>query len=1136
MERLVLPLEAGITGVVGPNGCGKSNIVDALRWVLGETRASQLRGGVLEDVIFNGTDTMRPLGLAEVSIVVRADKDNLLQELISYYEAAEGVVVTGSPKDAEVAQGEVTQSEVAQSEVAESEGIHDETAAEGVLVSDEADTVVSDSIGLSKQALNDDTVEITTENAPIDGAIQSDSAVEQAAGHDFMSDIRASLSKYSWLQSVSEVQVTRRLYRSGESEYFINKVPARLKDIKELFRVLGLASRGYTIIAQGEIGRIITAKPDDRRQVIEEAAHIAGFKEHINAVSKRLDDTKGQVLRIEDVIKEVSRQVAHLKRQAARAATRAELKGELVRSERELFADTFARLQARVRDVSQRADVLAEEESLAAQALREVEQKEHDARDRSMQFDAEIEQLRQQSDQIKEGLNRRNREIAQKEFRHRELQSVMQARNTEINRLDERRNMLSQRLQESKDSLERLEDRAAELEKELSVLDLSGEEEQRSISAELASLRDTQRQLDRSVREVRDALVSAQSRRDALQSQMTAASPMSQLKRALGGENQIPAEIRGDYKLLVDGIKVSDRYSKALQSVLAERATFLVVDEVSKVARTFQEVVLKADPQNKRGLGIGLFASLPQQPVPSTSSGLEGVVPLLTQVETLPWCQGIVARLLSKVWVANDLDAAMKFIENNVASNAFDEDTVVVTESGDLLSRWSFYSLRHDGGVIQIKSKVDEAAQVISSSQERYDAVAQERDAVLLSIAEKERRHSELTRLIHDTQRRLRELTNQQAEVRGRVQSEAKMLNQLQADIERIEPQRQEILSQVANLEESVQAALAEIERLRQEDNSQLEHELQTIAGSLRELEDKRRGLRDEFTQLLRAIDGKRREHDNVRNNVVRERMAVERTKGELQSTQSSVRERYGEEILATLLEVATQAQLLATELRNQLEQRVAGIRQRLEREGEVDPTVIEQHEAERKRLHEIETQREDLVSASETLQATLQELSEACTKRFVATFEAIRSNFAIFGPKLFGGGTAELRLVDPQNPLESGVEILVRPPGKKPKSIDLLSGGEKALCAIALVFSMFMVRPSPICVLDEVDAPLDEANVQRFVAFIKQMSARTQFLMITHNKASMAAADTLVGVTMPTPGASKVLTVSLQEAERQVA
>ncbi len=1120
----MLPLEAGITGVVGPNGCGKSNIIDALRWVLGETRASQLRGGVLEDVIFNGTESLRPLGLAEVSIVIRAEKDNLLAELVSYYEAAENAVARNTA-------GSEAGVDIKSDTGPEAEKISDPVVTPG-------DTL-SQTSALPTQAVNDDAVEsLGDDSGAGDGQHMSGAAEEvvEAASHDFMSDIKASLSKYSWLQAVSEVQVTRRLYRSGESEFFINKVPARLKDLKELFRVLGLASRGYTIIAQGEIGRIITAKPDDRRQVIEEAAHIAGFKEHITAVAKRLEDTKAQVLRLDDVIKEVTRQVAHLKRQAARAATRAELKEELAQSERELFADTFARLQARVRDVSQRAENFAREEAMAAEALRAVEQEEHQARERSMQFDVDIDQLRQQSDGIKDNLNRRNREIAQKESRHRELQSLVQARNTEVARLEERRTMLTQRLHDSKESLQRLEARAAELEQNLSSLDLTGEEEQRSISAELNVLRDTQRQLDRSVREVRDALVSAQSRRDALQSQMTAASPMSQLKRALGGENQIPQEIRGDFKLLVDGIKVEDRYSKALQSVLAERATFLVVDEVSKVARSFQELVLKADPSNKRGLGIGLFASVPFEPAELPSCDMEGVSPLLAHTETLPWCQGIVARLLAQVWVAADLDVAMRFIESKVSSGQLHEDTVVVTESGDLLSKWSFYSLRHDGGVIQIKSKVDEAARTIGESQRRYDAVAQERDAVLLTISEKERRHSELTRLIHDAQKRLRELSNQQAEVRGRIQSETKMLNQLQGDIERIEPQRQDVQGQVTTLQQAAEAVMEEISRLRQEDHSELEGELQRISVSLRELEDKRRGLRDEFSQLLRGIDAKRREHDQVRNTVIRERMTVERIKGELQSTESSVRERYGEEVLGTLLEIAQKAELLANDLRTQLEQRVTTIRTRLEREGEVDPSVIEQHETESKRLQEIEVQRDDLVRASETLQATLLELSEACTKRFVATFEAIRSNFALFGPKLFGGGTAELRLVDPSNPLESGVEILVRPPGKKPKSIDLLSGGEKALCAIALVFSMFMVRPSPICVLDEVDAPLDEANVQRFVSFIKEMSARTQFLMITHNKASMAAAHTLVGVTMPTPGASKVLSVSLQEAERQVA
>lgn len=1131
MDRLVLPLESGITGVVGPNGCGKSNIIDALRWVLGESRASQLRGGVLEDVIFNGTESLRPLGLAEVSIVIRAEKENLLRELISYYEQAEISVAR------EIIDVAASEPESAVSEPAAPVDTQDAGTAT-------AETAQEGSPGvLPSQPVNEDRVQTEAVEAQVQGAdesVEPEASSEDAPGatqQDFLSDIKASLSKYSWLGSISEVQVTRRLYRSGESEFFINKVPCRLKDIKELFRVLGLASRGYTIIAQGEIGRIITAKPDDRRQVIEEAAHIAGFREHINAVGKRLEDTKGQVLRLEDVIKEVTRQVGHLKRQAARAAARAELKEELAGSEQELFTDSFARLRRRARDVSERADSSAQEEQQAALALQEVVDQEQQARERSTQFDVDIERLRGGADEIKENLHKRNREIAQRESKVRELQTVVQARNSEIARLEERRTVLMQRLEESKESLQRLESRAAELEEGVETLDLSGEEEQRNIAQELSGLRDTQRELDRLVREVRDKLVSAQSRRDALQSQMAAASPMSQLKRALGGEGAIPSEIRGDYKLLVDGIKVADRYSKALQSVLAERATFLVVDEVSKVARSFQELVLKADPSNKRGIGIGLFASVAESSGENHSSGnFDGVSPLLAHVETLPWSRGIVTKLLAEVWLAADLDTAIRFIETQTAAGKPDQDTVVVTESGDLISPWSFYSLRHDGGVIQIKSKVDEATKVIVENETRYEEVSKERDRVVLSISEKERRHAELTRMIHESQKRLRELSNQQAEVRGRLQSESKMYQQLQGDIDRIEPQRAQIEGQLHTLVASVQEMNQEIEQLKQRDNSELESELNQISVSLRELEEKRRGLRDEFSQLLRSIDSKRRAHEQVRETLVRERMSAERIKGEFHSTETSVRERYGEELLKKILETAEQAQLLEQELRAQLEQRVSSIRQRLEREGEVDPTVIEQHEVESKRLEELTTQREDLIKASETLQATLQELSEACTRRFVATFEAIRSNFAVFGPKLFGGGSSELRMIDPSNPLESGVEIVVRPPGKKPKSIDLLSGGEKALCAIALVFSMFMVRPSPICVLDEVDAPLDEANVQRFIAFIKEMSSRTQFLMITHNKASMAAANTLVGVTMPTPGASKILTVSLQEAIKQAA
>lgn len=1110
MERLVLPLEAGVTGVVGPNGCGKSNVVDALRWVLGETRASQLRGDLLEDVIFNGTESLRPLGLAEVSIVLRAEKGSFYEDLVAYYEHVEIREDSAAP-------------------------IEQPEAAQAVAFDEAAPAAEESNVEVSGTPENSD--QLGPENS--DTVLISDVAgvSDPVGGRSFLADIRASLSKYAWLQSVSEVQVTRRLYRSGESEFFINKVQCRLKDLKEFFRVVGLAARGYTIIAQGEIGRIISAKPEDRRLVIEEAAHIAGYREHMNAVGKRVTDTTGQLARMEDVIKEVSRQVASLKRQAARAITRAQLKQELSVAERELLADTLGRLGMRLEEVKRRSEELSIEEQRAQESLLEAQQAEQRAREESVRFDSEIEGLRSKVEELRDHLSRRNREIGLCEARLRELGSLVQARSTELLRLDERKTMLSQRQGESKESLAKLELQQSELDKSLLEIDLSGEEELKQLAESLQALREEQRIRDRSIREIRDTLVSAQSRREAFQAQLTAASPLAQLKRALGGEHKMPAEITGNYKLLVDGIKVPERFTKALQAVLAERASFLVVDEINSVARAFQEVVLKADPSNKKGIGIGLFAAMSDEvAVPTSFPQVEGISALLSHVETVPWSQGLVSKLLSSVFFAPDLDCAFRFLEQGQRSGELKEDAVVVTESGDLVSAWSFYSLRHEGGVIQMKSKVDEAARIIAENQGAYDRLVALRDEVAARITTGESRYNELVRSVQQAQVRLREIGNRQGEIRGRLQSEQRMFNQLDSDLQRVGSQEVELRQQLGALEESIAATTEQLAGLKQRDNSDIECALAEANAALRELENNRRALRDSSTQMLRAVDAKRQAHEACRDKLYRERMMGERLQGELGSVQSQVKEKLGEEVLCDLELAVQDKPRLDEPARAELEGRVNGIRQRLEREGEVDPGVVEQHEAEAKRLDDLVAQRDDLTRAVETLQVTLGELSDACTRRFTQTFDAIRRNFAYFGPKLFGGGSAELRLLDPSRPLECGVEVVVRPPGKKPKSIDLLSGGEKALCAISLVFSMFMVRPSPLCVLDEVDAPLDEANVQRFVSFIKEMSARTQFLVITHNKQSMAAADTLVGVTMPSPGASKCLTVSLQEAVKQVA
>ena len=256
----------------------------------------------------------------------------------------------------------------------------------------------------------------------------------------------------------------------------------------------------------------------------------------------------------------------------------------------------------------------------------------------------------------------------------------------------------------------------------------------------------------------------------------------------------------------------------------------------------------------------------------------------------------------------------------------------------------------------------------------------------------------------------------------------------------------------------------------------------------------------------------------------------------ELGNIRERVRDDYGEGVLQIVIAEYGETERLSGEERKELVDSVAKLKSRINREGEVDPTSIERYEEEKNRLDDLITQRNDLEDAARTIKRTIERLTETSERRFLETFDAVQENFSKLMPRLFGGGRGSIELLDPSNPLESGVEIIARPPGKKLKRIELLSGGEKALCATGLIFSMFMVRPSPLCVLDEVDAPLDDANLVRFLSVVKEMSKRTQFILITHNKHSMATVDRLVGVTMQQPGASKVLSVSLEEAYSHVA
>lgn len=1120
MERLILPLEGGVTGVVGPNGCGKSNVVDALRWVLGETRASQLRGGTLEDVIFNGTDSLRPLGLAEVTLTLRADGNALLDDIVSPQAEAD-LVASGETIDEDRPRLTVIRGALSD-KVALSEG-----TAQNVLLEE------SDFYSAEFAA------ELGNESAPSDeedGAAQSageDINSREGDGSEVSPRRPATLTaRFQWLASVSEVQVTRRFYRSGESEFFINKVACRLKDVKDFFRAVGLGARAYTIVAQGEVGRIVTAKPTDRRLILEEAAGVVGFRDKIAEATRRLTDTSHNIVRLQDVITELERQVAVLKRQAARARARQEIKEELAAAEQALFLDTFLSLQEREEEVVRAQDIGREAEEAIGARFAELAVAEGTCREELEAVESQIDDIRARLERIREESIRRERTLAERKAKQEELRKLIQSTTSEIVRIQERCRVLAERRGKSESHITDLLREDEALDERVQESDEGGIDDLDCVTLELEEVREQLGRTETSLRLVRDEYISKESALQAVREQIVSASPAQQLSKVFGAE--VAGQSLESLKLLVDEIKIPERFSRAAQAIIADKARFLLVDEPLSVGRRFLERVDAEGEEEIRGaigaLRGGIQAGGRHRPTPS---GIP--FPPLSDVLTVSnEARGIVDKLLSDVFVANSLDEALAFFESSAREDEFggeNADCTIVTLSGELLTRNSFFGSRGTSGLIELRGREAILSEETVALAETQQKLSQDRSQQVERVAHLELRHAEVLRVSMERQRILRDLGVQQGSIRGLLQAERAILEQISHDsaraqeqIEELQGHADELRHEAALVEEDVAALEVLIADSDDSDGEDLVVELATAERERRERRERLGRLSEDLVQVRGELD--RTRSANTRFELELQKIEVER---------QSVCERFvidhGTEEFQRIASSELGQDRLSSDDKQQLQARVTQLRNRIVREGEVDPSSIEQYESERERLDGIVRQREDLERAAATLRESLDRLTATSEARFLATFHAVRRNFARLVPSLFGGGAGDLTLSDPTKPLDSGIEIAVRPPGKKLKSIDLMSGGEKALCATALIFSMFLERPSPLCVLDEVDAPLDEANLQRFLKLIKEMSASTQFLMITHNKASMTAADTLVGVTMPTPGASKLITVSLQEA-----
>jgi chromosome segregation protein len=1067
-ERSVLPLEGGITGIVGPNGCGKSNVVDALRWVLGETRASQLRGGLLEDVIFNGTDGLRPLGLAEVTLTLRANE-------VGYF---------------------------------------------GTLTSPmmEAKALASES-GEAKESIEED----------------SDLAVVMELNPD--GDVATLGRRFAWLQSVSEVQVTRRLYRSGESEFFINKVQCRLKDLKDFFRAVGISARSYTIVAQGEVGRIVTSKPADRRTILEEAAGVAGFREQAAEAGRRLSETLHNVTRINDIISELSRQVQILSRQAQKAERRAEIKQQVASLEEVIYFHRRSLFEDFKDQFLEREMALASEEEVIQEQYQAALQQEADSRSEYETIENKLDSLQGELDYSRSEITRIERERSRVVRESSEAESVIKSVDQDIDRLMTRAETLRVRQAEARREIEQLSSEHDLLEERIVGADGKSEETVDTVREDLRAARIALSDVERRFRSVREQYIAYESKYDAVAEQLKSFSPLGRLQEGNGA--QFADQIVDQVKLLSDLIVVPQQYSQAVQSWLSVSAQFVVADDVLNLGMQFLDFLEGLTEQQREGVDIGVFQA---QAICNneTTISLKDLVPfrpLKDYVEYKGEYEGLMSFLFRDVFFVESSKRALHFLNENGAE--LPETLVLVSATGELITRNSFFSKRHEGGNIQLKAQLDGLKIDVERYREEQSLTLEQCQELEDQIVNLEQNYQSALDNQQVQQKEVRELGRQQGSVKGRLVAVEQLLHQIGSDLAFVEQEITQNKVLRASSEHRFREAQESLQMYEEHSLCELEEKIEMLREAIDQLIGKRSELRDNFDTLRSETERFGTLLDDIQSSRSRYALEARKIEMEFENLKERVLEEQGDERLQQLDEsyngLSNEGRQPLTEsavieIQNSLKE----LRSTLLRIGEVDPTAIENYRVENQRLIELKAQSEDLTNAANCLSESIERLTKTSEEKFLATFQAVRECFATLIPRLFGGGSGDLELSNPNTPLESGVDILVKPPGKKPKSIDVLSGGEKALCATALIFSLFRQRPSPLCVLDEVDAPLDEANVNRFLNLVRDTCDITQFLLITHNKVSMASADRLVGVTMPQPGASKLISVSLQEAERK--
>ncbi len=1146
VDPTAVALPGQLVGVVGPNGCGKSNIMDAVRWVLGESKASELRGESMQDVIFNGSSNRKPVSRASVELIF-------------------------------------------------------------------------------------------------------DNSLGRALGQ--------------WSQ-YAELSVKRVLTRQGQSDYFINNLKVRRKDITDLFLGTGLGPRAYAIIGQGMISRIIEAKPDDLRVFLEEAAGVTRYKERRKETEGRLEDTRENLLRVEDIRLELGAQMEKLEAQAEVARQyhafndsltkkqqvlwlvrkrEAEAERQRVALEVERAITELEAQSAALRETEARAEETREAHFAAGDALHQAQSDMYAANAEVARLEAEIRHRRESRSQLEARLVQLEGELAhwsetaeklaEDRLKWEELLEVTRLRVEEAEeRLHQQMNIAPQVEEDHAHALEelqRLRTRSANGEQKLEVeqtnkahaqralqsiaqrrerlreesggeepdeLGLAEKEEELSLLREelagdqdhLEQLQQEMPQLEARCREaqgelqrIERELAAGQARRAALeqmQAKTQAAGKLPEWLRRHGLESAPP---------LWQKIHVDAGWEDAVEAVLRERLSAIACDDPGKLDEWLHDrpearlaVVLADDGGGDQPAAEGTLAAR----VRCDDAKLRAVL----------------ADWLGPVRTADTLATALARRE---ALQAGEE---IVTQGGDLVTRVSvtfFAPDRGEHGLLERQREIEALAECVAQAEEQAESVREQLALYDEQVKDKQEEMGEIRQYVADRQQRVHAvqvevLKLSQAIERYKEQKEriADQLAELAAEEEGEREREMAADERIAEIHDGLarirvlvtgaQSRLDECERAvraERERNSDLDRALREAQFSLRECEGK---LQDIFAQQataqreLNRIEADRRQcaaqveavppdvmegqlqaaleaRQEKEKALAARRDALESATNALRGLEEQrlkieqglepLRERIGdlklkeqaaslnaEQLAMQLLEAGADEDALLPELGNarppSLQGEITRLTNAIAELGAVNLAALQELETARERKGYLDAQSADLNEAMETLENAIRRIDKETRDLLQSTFDTVNGHFGRLFPELFGGGRAELVMTG-EEILDAGVQVIAQPPGKKNSTIHLLSGGEKALTAIALVFSMFQLNPAPFCLLDEVDAPLDDTNTERFCGMVQKMSAQTQFLFISHNKIAMEMAEQLVGVTMQESGVSRVVEVDIEEA-----